>query len=188
MTNFEKFATGYNNLLLKGLAQLEYRKIEEAVNLIRECKGTVWLIGNGGSATLASHMATDLQLAGVRAISLTDVAAVTTYGNDQHFSRIFSQQLIRFQQEGDIVIAISGSGNSHNLLNAVDNLNKDITLITVTGFEGGLLSRKIHNGAEEKLDNAIHLRCPAPHMGVSQDLHQVVLHMICYYLMEGVRK
>src|ERR1700722_2408633 len=85
----------------------------------RGTRATVWLVGDGGAASLAAHMATDLQLAGVRALPLTDVAAITTIGNDQSFAQTFSAQLERVAEGGDILIAISTSGNSMNILNAI---------------------------------------------------------------------
>ena len=139
----------------------------------------MWLVGNGGSACLASHMATDLQLAGVRAQALTDVAAVTTYGNDCGYEFCFSRQITHLAKRGDLLIAISGSGNSPNILNAADTAeDMGVQVVTVTGFEGGQLISSA---------DAASLYVPVNHMGVAQDVHQVMLHLICYSLMEMPR-
>lgn len=176
LTKFAGFFVKYWYDLAEAATKLQVDEIYKAAEMIRDCKGTVWLIGNGGSATLASHMATDLQLANIKAIALTDVAAITTYANDVNFMSCFTFQFAKLFQEEDILIAISGSGKSPNVVQAAYYaMTANISVIAVTGFDGGTL----------KENCSLHLSCPAQHMGVSQDLHQVVLHMICYYLMEG---
>lgn len=175
----QQFAEGYQDELAASLRQLKPRLITQAVDLIQKCSasgGTVYLCGNGGSATLASHMATDLQLAGVRAISLTDVAAVTTYANDFGYDTSFSNQVDVLGRSGDILIAISGSGNSQNVLSAVVMASrKGMGSIMISGFSGGLMATTSYG--------TLHINCPSSHMGVAQDLHQVVLHQITYWLM-----
>ena len=179
-TQFQKFLHDYRGQLDYALAALDVVAIEAAAKLIAACRGTVWLIGNGGSAALASHMATDLQLAGKRAVALTDVAAVTTYANDLHFNEAFSSQIGSLVKAGDILIAISGSGKSSNIINACsDALDLRCKTIAITGFDGGRF-----NGLHEDNKPTVHINIPAQHMGVSQDGHQVVLHLITYWLME----
>lgn len=177
MKPFKEFAFDYMEQLQHALDHLNLDRVQEAVELIRACRGTVWLIGNGGSAALASHMATDLQLAGVRAIALTDVAAITTYGNDIDFQSIFSAQL-KFSTKADVLIAITGSGYSANINEAVTRFRGKT--IAITGFKGGVLGKL----ADMTGSSILHINIPAKHMGVSQDGHQVVLHMIAYFLME----
>lgn len=178
MKPFKEFAFDYMEQLQHALDHLNLNKVKEAVDLIANCRGTVWLIGNGGSAALASHMATDLQLAGKRAIALTDVAAVTTYANDSDYLDSFSLQLERLTKPEDVLIAITGSGNSRNIIQATRVFNGQV--IAITGFRGGVLGQI----ADMKGWHGIHLHIPSTHMGVAQDGHQVVLHLIAYYLME----
>lgn len=178
MKPFKEFAFDYMEQLQHALDHVNLNKVKEAVDLIKGCRGTVWLIGNGGSASLASHMATDLQLAEVRAIALTDVAAVTTYSNDVAYGKCFSKQLQVLAKQGDLIIVISGSGNSENIINAIGwGLALSIKTISVVGLNGG---------DAKAADLCLHV--PAKNMGVSQDGHQVILHMICYYLMEERRE
>jgi len=171
-----KWATMYLDELQLQQDKLTLETIFRAVEMIKECTGTVWLIGNGGSAALASHMATDLQLAGVRAISLTDIAAITTYGNDYGYHRVFARQL-QFAKTGDILLVISGSGNSKNILEAVGEYYHG-PIIALTGYNGGEVAKSITD------TEFIHINIPSQRMPIIQDLHQTVLHMICYYLME----
>lgn len=172
------FIQEYLYSLKKGVDRLDWARLEEATDKIWNCGGTVWLIGNGGSAALASHMATDLQLAGVRALALTDVAAITTYANDISFGYSFRGQLNRLMGREDILIAISGSGNSGNILDACELAKeRGVYVIGLSGFErGGSLNDPGYCD--------LHLHAPAQQMGQVQDLQQVMLHIICYWLMK----
>lgn len=181
MKPFKEFAFNYMEDLQHALDHLDLNKVAEATKLIGECRGTIWLIGNGGSAALASHMATDLQLAGKRAVALTDIAAVTTYANDRSYNDCFAAQLDRLSQPEDLLVAISGSGNSKNLRMALwAHRGKTIA---ITGFKGGELGKV----ADLTGFKGVHINVPANHMGVAQDGHQVVLHMVCYYLIERLK-
>lgn len=173
-----EFIQDYLYFLKKGVDRLDWARLENAADHIWNCSGTVWLIGNGGSACLASHMATDLQLASVRAIALTDVAALTTYANDLAFSYSFSAQLNRLMGREDILIALSGSGNSGNILDACAFARKKgVYVIGLSGFQrGGSLNDPGYCD--------LHLHAPADSMGQVQDLQQVMLHIICYWLMK----
>jgi len=185
MHPFNEFAFDYMENLQYGLDHMNLEEVAKAVKLIQQCKGTVWLIGNGGSAALASHMATDLQLAGIRAISLTDVASITTIGNDQSYFDTFSLQLKRLARPGDLLVAITGSGKSRNILRAL-SVARDSGMLSIllTGFDGGNAGDMFHERWNEHVRfKGVHINMPVKHMGVSQDGHQIILHMICYYLM-----
>ena len=147
----------------------------------------IFIIGNGGSASTASHFACDLSKGTLqriydekekrfRVISLTDnVAHLTALANDLDYNDVFSQQLRNLVNPGDIVVAISGSGNSKNILNAVDSASKSgATTIGFLGFDGGKL--------KEKVDHYIHV--PSNHYGRIEDLHLVLAHLISSYLTE----
>jgi D-sedoheptulose 7-phosphate isomerase len=147
----------------------------------------VFILGNGGSATLASHFACDLGKGTLeriydsrerrfRVVSLTDnVALLTAYGNDVSYDDIFSQQLNNLVNEGDIVIAITGSGNSRNVVNAM-KLAKEFGAKTVsfTGFDGGAV--------KQLSDYNIHVN--SDHYGTIEGLHTDVMHVITDYLTE----
>lgn len=177
--SFEKFISSYETTFLAGWHGTNKAQVYRAAQLIRQCTGIVWLVGNGGSASLASHMATDLQLAGIRAQALTDVAAITTYANDFCYEYSFSKQVQKLVKAEDVLIAISGSGSSPNIYEAArDAIKAGAIVIALTGWDGGLLG---------SLGVACHINSPTFHMGAAQDCHQSILHWITYYLM-GLNK
>lgn len=143
----------------------------------------VYLIGNGGSATTASHMAEDLgkstlrpeQLLGdaprrMKVLSLTDnVGWLLAVGNDVGYEHIFSQQLMNYGQAGDLLIAISGSGNSPNILRAVEWANAhDLVTFGLTGFNGGRLKPLARHGLHVRLDD----------MGMVESIHLALFHWV----------
>ena len=147
----------------------------------------VFVIGNGGSAANASHFAQDLakgvfvnQPMGLRlkALSLTDnTPFISAVANDDGFEKIFDTQLATFGTEGDYLIAISGSGNSPNILAAVNRAkDKKIFVIGITGFDGGELKKK----ADFTLHTPLHEMCSV------ESIHSVILHAVILSLRESL--
>jgi D-sedoheptulose 7-phosphate isomerase len=145
----------------------------------------VFVFGNGGSAYTASHFITDMvKTASVdgkkrlRAISLVDNYGLTTaLGNDIHYDKSFVFPLETFARSGDLAIAISGSGNSPNVVLACEWAKRHgLTMACLTGFGGG----KIADMAD------IHINVPSDNYGVIEDLHLSVGHMICHALRSRV--
>ncbi len=146
---------------------------------------TVFLIGNGGSAANASHFAQDLAKGTLssmgatrrcRVVALTDnIGFITALANDEGYDSIFEQQLRNLARSGDILVAISGSGNSPNVIRAVE-FGKSIgmTAIGVTGFDGGKL--------KSLADVNVHI--PVDDMGMAEALHAVVFHLAMSRLRE----
>lgn len=139
----------------------------------------IFLIGNGGSAANASHFAQDLakgtrlnldQHKRIKALSLTDnLSFISALANDDGYDSIFEQQLRTFANPGDLVIAISGSGNSPNIIKAVEWANKNgLKTFGITGFDGGKL-RKIAN-------NSLHV--PEDNMCTAESVHSILFHFI----------
>ena len=139
---------------------------------------TIFLVGNGGSAANASHFGQDLAkgtLADLRAerrfrvISLADnIGFITALANDEGYESVFEQQLRNLARSGDLLIAISGSGNSPNILRAVEYAKSiGMTTIGVTGFDGGKLRRMA--------DERVHV--PVDDMAMCEALHAVVFHL-----------
>ena len=148
---------------------------------------TVFLAGNGGSAAAASHFGQDLAkgtLADMRAtrrfrvVPLTDnIGYITALANDEGYESIFEQQLRNLARAGDVLVAISGSGNSANVLRAVDYAREiGMRTIGVTGYDGG----KLHRVA----DVSVHV--PVWDMGMAEALHGVVFHLAMSRLRERV--
>ena len=137
----------------------------------------IFVMGNGGSSSTASHFVCDLNKGvsygkdkKIRAIGLTDnVPSCTAYSNDVSYDDIFSEQLKNFLNPGDLVIAISGSGNSKNILKAVEYANsKKITTVGLTGYDGGKLKKIAKFSANTNIND----------MEISEDLHLSLCHIV----------
>ncbi len=139
---------------------------------------TVYVCGNGGSAALASHFACDLGKGTaycnggkrLRALSLTDnLPTLTAWANDSSYADVFSEQLRNFVQPGDVTVAISGSGNSKNVLNALQVAREaGATTVGISGFQGG----------EMKSLCDICVIVPSNNMQIIEDLHLAMVHSI----------
>ena len=133
------------------LGKLSVEEIVQVVEIIERARGKgkrVYIFGNGGSASTASHFASDLSKGAIcqgkpriRAFALTDnVPLLSAWANDTSYENIFAEQLENFIERGDIAIGISGSGNSQNVLNGVKVAkSKGATTIGFIGFDGGKL-------------------------------------------------
>lgn len=171
----------YKNQLIKSLDLIEskvVRKIVDEIFEARQNNRTIFIIGNGGSAATASHMATDFTFGSrmkdpyIKAISLVDNSAIiTATGNDVDFESIFSRRLNAIGSEGDILIMVSASGNSPNLLACIDTCKaKGIKTISLTGFNGGQL--------KDLVDISLHIPTEMGAYGIAEDSHMIVGHII----------
>ncbi len=163
---------------------MPFDMLAKAAELLLDCYrrgGTVFILGNGGSAATASHFACDLakgtQAAGLpafRVVSLSDnVPLMTAWANDTNYDRIFAEQLATLIRPADIVIAISASGNSPNILAAARVARQSGSLIiALTGQDGGKLSRLV--------DLTIYV--PARSIEQVEDAHLVIAHSLCVVL------
>jgi D-sedoheptulose 7-phosphate isomerase len=174
-------ASDYLTRLSTALQSISVASIDRFVNelvRVRRSGGCVYIIGNGGSASTASHMATDLGVgshrcgAGIRAITLTDNSGVVTAtGNDLGFEEVFAAQVELLGQAGDLLVVISASGNSPNLLAAVDVAKRQaMTVVGLTGFDGGKLV--------DVADISIHVNTAMGDYGPAEDAHLAVNHMV----------
>lgn len=185
-----RFAQDYGNYLAQLLQELDYQAIQKVIECFlaaRERGNSIFFVGNGGSAATASHFANDLAIGTrgahkpFRAVSLTDnVAILTAIGNDSGYDLIFVQQLQALFNKGDVVVAISASGNSPSVVKAVEYANRHGgTSVAISGFDGGEITR---------ISNlALHVRTPKGEYGPVEDLHLILNHMIGNYLMRTVR-
>lgn len=140
----------------------------------------VFTVGNGGSASTASHMAADLgkntigpNMRRFRILSLNDNAAiVTALANDIGYEHIFSEQLVNLIQPGDLLVAISGSGNSPNVIRAMTYAREQCAeVVAVLGFDGGR--------AAALADLAVIV--PSDHYGIVEDVHLIINHILVDY-------
>lgn len=162
------------------------RAIEQALWETYERDGTIIVCGNGGSAATASHLACDLAKWTVtpgarrlRALALTDnVPVMTAWANDTAYERVFVEQLMSLYRPGDTLVAISGSGNSPNVLRAVEWAGQQggVT-VALTGFDGGKLAPL-----------ATHAVVAASHfMPEVEDVHSAICHGLAVSLGERIR-
>ncbi len=163
------------------------RQVVEAVREARDSGRRVFIMGNGGSAATASHMACDLAKTAItkgkrrlKAVALTDNAPLlTAWGNDAAYEDVFAEQLRNLAEPGDLVIAISGSGNSPNVLKASE-LAREVGAKTVgfTGRPGGRL--------KELVD--ISVVVPAVRIEQAEDGHMILDHVVTVALREGAEE
>ncbi len=166
------------------MQEMPFDTLVNVAELLLDCYrrgSTIFILGNGGSAATASHFACDLtkgtQVTGLpafRVVSLSDnVPLMTAWANDTHYERIFAEQLATLIRHGDIVITISASGNSPNILAAARVAQESgATNIALTGQEGGKLC--------QLADLTIHV--PAKSIEQVEDAHLVIAHSLCVVL------
>ncbi|MGQ9454950.1 MAG: D-sedoheptulose-7-phosphate isomerase [Armatimonadota bacterium] len=170
----------YIRLVKEAISALSEEAITDIVNTLKKAHTEgkqVFLLGNGGSAANSTHIAEDLQK-GVKehtgkrfkVISLADsTPLITAWANDAGYERVFVEQIETFVEPGDVVIAISGSGNSPNVIQAVEKAN-EIGAITIgwTGFDGGRLAQIAQKSIIVASDN----------MQRIEDVHLILGHLI----------
>jgi D-sedoheptulose 7-phosphate isomerase len=182
----KSFASAYADYLAGVLKGLDFKAIAEfmAVVLDARMRGSrIFFLGNGGSAATASHFANDFAI-GTRcpekpfkAISLTDnVAAMTAIANDEGYDQLFVKQLEVLMEPGDVVVAISASGNSPNVVKALEYANKcGNQTVALTGFEtGGKIA--------ELAKTVVHVKTRNGEYGPVEDAHMFLDHLIGSYL------
>lgn len=133
---FSGFQMALNTCLSNPRHKQDFEKAILALKKTKETGATIYLIGNGGSSAIAEHMAIDLtKNAGLKALAFSGTPMLTTFANDFGYERIYEKPLRSFARKGDILIAISSSGTSKNILNAV-NAAKELGLqvMTLSGF------------------------------------------------------
>ena len=172
------------------LDRVDPAQIETLADAIFDCYKTgktVFVIGNGGSGSNASHLCEDLGKGTIkredfendkkrrlRILSLTDnTPYILAWGNDEGFDRVFVEQLKNFGGEGDLLVAISGSGNSPNILRAVEWANRHgLNTLGCTGFTGGKLRTLAKHSFHVPLDD----------MGIVESIHLTAFHWVVDHL------
>jgi D-sedoheptulose 7-phosphate isomerase len=168
------------------LGRVDPTQVRQLADLIHDCYEHgrfVFLVGNGGSGSNASHFCEDLgkctlkredfendSKKRLKVLSLTDnTPYILAWGNDEGFDRVFVEQLKNLASPGDLLIAISGSGNSPNVLRAVDWANRyGLTTIGCTGFSGGKL----------RILARYNLHVPLDDMGIVESIHLTAFHWV----------
>jgi len=183
----QSFPSLYKADVLKAIDTIELEKVGQAIEILKRARDEdrrIFVCGNGGSASTASHFVCDMVKGAsfhrdkrFRIMALTDsLPTITAYANDVTYDCVFVEQLKNFAEPGDVVMAISGSGNSPNVLQAVEYANSiGCRTIALSGRNGGKLGPMAQ----------LNLQASNPHMGRIEDVHMIVMHMICYYFMDA---
>jgi len=185
----ESYIKNYLESVSGLVTEMPVKDIEEVARIILSCHGRgnqVFVIGNGGSAATASHFSCDLskgtKIPGARwlkAVALTDnVPLLTAWANDTSYENVFSEQLAPLVVKDDVLLAISGSGNSPNIIKAVQ-FAKSTGAFTIglAGFDGGALKKNAH----------FCLVVPGNNMQQVEDVHSVLCHLIASYVREAIK-
>lgn len=174
------------------MINVSWEEIAKAIKILHsayECGGKIYIIGNGGSSAIASHFANDLnktilghkgekQIKRFQAFSLSDnVPVLTAWANDVGYEKIFSEQLKNFAQSKDVLIAISSSGNSLNIIEAARTAKElSLFIIGFAGFDGGKLL--------PLSDAKIHV--PSFKYPIVESVHESICHLITTYFEETI--
>ena len=194
--NVKLFSENYVEYLITLLNELDHEKVEECVIELEQARrngNTILIIGNGGSASTASHIGNDFGLAvlktsnksvnkSYRAFPLTDnVSVISAIGNDSSYNDIFLDELKVHYRKGDILISISASGNSPNLLSASNWVNQQGgTTIGWLGFDGGKL--------KDMVDIPIVVKSPKGEYAPVEDVHLIINHIIVTWMQFNIKE
>lgn len=181
------YAASYFEQLARAAGTLNAAALAAAGGLLAETAGSgrvIFSCGNGGSAAIANHLVCDC-LKGIRADTdlrpkvhslSTTVELITAIGNDIGYEEIFAFQLGSMGSPGDVLVAISSSGASPNIVRGIEEAHaREMKVIAMTGFEGGAAARLAD----------ISLHVAASNYGVIEDIHQSVMHILAQYLRQS---
>lgn len=181
-----EFVHGYIQRVQYLLKNLDLEAVASVIKVFisaRETDNTIFFVGNGGSAATAQHFANDLSVGAslggrpsFRAISLaSNIATLTCIANDYGYAHVFERQLSNLMRSGDVVVGISASGNSPNVIKALNfaALNGGIP-VAIVGFDGGEMKRIARH--------VIHLKSPKGDYGPVEDVQLVLDHVITQFL------
>lgn len=188
----KQFTKTYFNEIKQVLDKMSIEEIKKIAEIIYNAylkEKHIFIMGNGGSAATASHFACDLgkgtlspkskkNIKRFKVISLTDnVAVMTAWSNDLSYDNIFSEQLKNLISKGDVVIGISASGNSPNVLNAIKLAKRHkATTIGLAGFDGGKLAKISDVSIIAKVNK----------YDIAEDVHLMLTHIITRYFLKTI--
>lgn len=182
----------YCQYLQKLLSEIDVESVKRIVDCFLEARRhdkTIYFAGNGGSASTASHFAQDMgevgrkiRGKGFRTRSINDnVSALTAISNDYSYDNVFSMQMQYNFDPGDVLVVISASGNSSNVIKAVELAKEKKGLsVALVGFDGGRLA--------QICDHVVHIKSKKGEYGPVEDIHLILNHMIVSYLMMELKK
>lgn len=180
------FPAEYKSKLLRTLDTIDLAKVDEIIEILKGARAAdrqIFVCGNGGSAATANHFACDMVKGAsygkdkrFRITALSEqIPTMTAYANDVGYDVVFVEQLKNFARKGDVLIAISGSGNSPNVIRAVEYAKSiGCQTIGLSGRDGGKLKPLVEHNVHIADD----------HMGRIEDAHMTICHMIGYHFMD----
>ncbi|WP_373072002.1 SIS domain-containing protein [Sulfurimonas sp.] len=184
-----EFAKSYVQELVQLLQKIDYTVLEKIISKLESTNGRIYIIGNGGSAATASHMVNDLgiglkrrEIKNFDVYSLSDNTPVcSAIANDIGYENVFYMQLKDRIKQDDLLMAISCSGNSENIVKAVEYA-KDVgtDVIGITGFDGGRV--------KELCDISFHVESKKGDYGLVEDVHMILDHIIYSYYIDKDKK
>lgn len=189
-TDAKSFTDSYIAHVSDVLGKIDREEIAQFISTLldaRETGATVFFIGNGGSASTASHFANDLTIGTnsyekpFRVVSLADnQAIISAVGNDFGYEDVFLRQVRVLGNPGDVLVAISASGNSPNLISAIEYAQSaGLKTVALTAFDGGKL--------REMADEVVHVPTETKEYGPAEDAHLILNHLVGNYLMRLVK-
>ena len=196
----DKIRAQHTAAVARGLESIDQTNFQQAADMI--CKAieeqrNIYTIGNGASASIAQHWACDYtkgssqldpkndKFLKVRVISLAaNIPLMTAISNDISYDDVYSYQLERIGNPGDILITISSSGNSPNVVKAIEAaINEKMGVITLTGFGGGM-----SKAMADQYFQGVNLHVDCPEYEAAEDCHQAIMHMIAKYIRQTMWK
>lgn len=172
--------------LVEAIESVDVAAVEAWISRLehaRSAGSTIFVCGNGGSAATASHFAADIGKGAsygrpqrFRVVALTDsIPTITAYANDVGYEVVFAEQLRNLATPGDLLVAISGSGTSPNIIRAIEAANGlGVDVVALTGFDGGVCAPMAD----------ISVNVPSDHMGRIEDVHMALCHTVAFSFME----
>ena len=184
INSIEAFLAGYTNEIIDGLKSIDLNELEKIIEILDQCiksKSTIYTCGNGGSSAIADHFvcdflkgaATDSSIQPIIHSLTSNTPTLTAVANDIDYAEVFSFQLEKYAKQGDILICISSSGNSPNIIQSIKSAKKrNIKTISFVGFSGGR--------AKELSDLCIHIE--NNNYGIVEDIHQSLMHLLAQFI------
>ena len=181
----KEYLTQYSTALKTVMDHYETDQFEKIIGILAQAyhdDKQIFIAGNGGSAGTANHFVCDFGKNAVlqpgkrrfRILSVSDnVEKITAFGNDIEYAEVFRQQLINLMNEGDVLMVISASGNSPNIVRACEYAQeKKAHIIALAGFEGGKIAKMAEASMIAHLESYEQI----------EDIHMIITHMIVYYM------
>ena len=181
------FLKEYRHRLINVLQSIDLAKVQSLIDVLTKARDEdrqIFVFGNGGSAATANHFACDMVKGAsyerdrrFKIMSLSEqIPTMSAYSNDVGYEVVFAEPLKNFARSGDVVMAISGSGNSENVIRAIEYANSiGCQTVGLSGMDGGRLKPNV--------DLSIHVE--DSHMGRIEDAQFVVCHVVGYYFMDN---